>query len=168
MSKFQMGWYLIYTRVRHEKKVHSCLLEKKIESFLPTRKILRTWCDRKKYVEEPLFPSYIFIHLKDMQNYYAGLDAEGSLYYIKAGRDMARISDEEINNIKLVTDKSKDIEVSYDYFQPGRKLVISQGALTGLACEVIRFNGNHKLLVRVELLQRSVLLTMEEKHLMAL
>jgi transcriptional antiterminator RfaH len=165
MNSFNAGWYLIYTKPRHEKKVHMRLIERSIESFLPTRKILRSWHDRKRYVDEPLFPSYIFIYLKDMQNYYEGIDAEGSLYYVRNGKKIAQVDDSVVNNIKLVSNQGKDIEVSDDRFQPGRKLVISKGALTGLSCEVVQFNSHRKLLVRVDLLNRNLLLTLQEDHL---
>ncbi|HEX9513246.1 MAG TPA: UpxY family transcription antiterminator [Puia sp.] len=168
MNKFNSGWYLIYTKPRHEKKVSQRLTEMNINSFLPTRKILRNWHDRKKYVDEPLFPSYIFIYLNDMQNYYEGIDAEGALYYVRSGKEISRVSDSVIDGIKLVANKGENIEVSSNSFQPGRRLVISQGALTGLSCEVIRFDNKQKLLVRVELLQRNILLSLPAEYMMAI
>jgi transcriptional antiterminator RfaH len=166
MSRFDPGWYLIYTKPRHEKKVYAGLTDLQINCFLPTRKTLRTWHDRKKYVDEPLFPSYVFIFLNDIRNYYEGMDTEGALYYVKNGKQIARVSETVVNNIKLATDQAKDIEVSDKYFMPGRRLVINKGALTGLSCEVVQYNNKQKLLVRVDLLQRMVLLTLPEEHLM--
>jgi transcription antitermination factor NusG len=166
MNKFHSGWYLIYTKPRQEKKVHARLSELKVTSFLPTKKILRTWHDRKKFVDEPLFPSYVFIYLNNMQSYYDGIDADGALYYVKTGKEMALVSDTVVNNIKLCTDQAKEIEVTDNIFQPGRKLVVSQGALTGLTCEMIKYNSKEKLLVRVDLLQRGILLTISEEYLM--
>jgi transcriptional antiterminator RfaH len=168
MNTFNTGWYLIYTKPRHEKKVHTRLTELKINSYLPLTKKLRTWHDRKKYVDEPLFPSYIFIYLNDMQTYYEGMDTEGSLYYVRYGKEIARVQDSVVNNIKLVSGQAKDPEVSDALFQPGRQLVISKGALTGLSCEVVEYNSKQKLLVRVDLLQRNILLTLPEEHLMAI
>src|SRR5258708_16411451 len=168
MNKFNSGWYLIYTKPRHEKKVSQRLTEMNINSFLPTRKILRNWHDRKKYVDEPLFPSYIFIYLNDMQNYYEGIDAEGALYYVRSGKEISRVSDSVIDGIKLVANKGENIEVSSNSFQPGRRLVISQGALTGLSCEVIRFDNKQKLLVRLELLQRNILLSLPAESMIAI
>lgn len=139
-----------------------------ISSFLPLTKKLRTWHDRKKYVDEPLFPSYVFIYLNDLQNYYEGIDAEGSLYYVKIGKEIARVNETVIENIKLVTEHVQDFEVSNDRFQSGQKLVIRQGALTGLSCEVVQLNYKKKLLVRVDLLQRNILLTLPAEHLMAI
>jgi len=165
MSNFKEGWYLIYTRPRHEKKVHSRLSELKIHSFLPTRKVLRNWHDRKKFIDEPLFPSYVFIYLNDLQSYYDGIDADGSLYYVKNGKEIARVNEMVIKNIQLLVRESKEMEVSEKRFLPGKKLVIQKGALTGLSCELIQFDNKEKLLVRVELLQRNIVLTLPQEYL---
>jgi transcription antitermination factor NusG len=168
MRVFNAGWYLIYTKPRHEKKVHAHLTEKNIDAFLPTTKKLRVWHDRKKYVDEPLFPSYVFIYLNSMQHYYEGIDAAGSLYYVKKGKEIARVSDTVFNNMRLATNQAKEIEVSDIRFQPGRRLVIGKGALAGLSCEVVQYNGKNKLLVRVDLLQRNILITLSEDYLMSM
>ena len=166
MTTFRAGWYLIYTKPRHEKKVHARLTEISIHSFLPTRKVLRTWHDRRKYVDEPLFPSYVFLYLNDIQNYYDGIDTEGAMYYVRYGKEVARVSDTIVNSIKLLVGYSSEIEISESRFQPGRQLVIRQGALTGLSCEIVECDRRHKLLVRVDLLQRNILLTLPEEHFM--
>lgn len=166
MSKFVAGWYLIYTRPRHEKKISTQLAEMNINFLLPTRKVLRSWHDRKKFIDEPLFPSYIFVYLGDMQSYYRGMDLEGVLYYVRSGKEVARVHESVIDNIRLVTGGGDDIEVSGSYFQPGRQMLIKQGALTGLSCEIVRFNSEQKLLVRVDLLQRNILLRLPEEYLM--
>jgi len=166
MADFTAGWYLIYTKPKHEKKVHIRLSEMKLTTFLPTRKALRHWHDRKRFIDEPLFPSYVFIYLNDIRNYYDGIDTDGALYYVKTGKKIARVDDVIVGNIKLVQE-AKNIEISEDRFLPGRKLVIGQGALTGLACEVVEFRNEQRLLVRVELLQRNILLTLPSNHLIA-
>ena len=168
MSIFQSGWYVIYTKPRHEKKVHSCLAEKNLNSFLPTKKVLRIWHDRKKYVDEPLFPSYIFIYLNDLNNYYEGINADGSLYYVKTGKEIARINESVVNNIRLVTDGAEEVEVSDKRFQPGEQLYISKGPLTGLSCEVVKSDNKNKLLVRIDLLQRNILLTLPVEQVIAI
>ena len=165
--RFNAGWYLIYTKPRHEKKVSAQLFESDINNFLPTKKVLRSWHDRKKYVEEPLFPSYVFIYLNELQYFYKGLDIDGALCYVRAGKEIARVSQAVIDNIKLVSSEVKDYEVSATPFTRGRQLVISKGPLTGLSCEVIQYNNKKKLLVRVDLLQRHLLVTVSDHDVMA-
>jgi transcriptional antiterminator RfaH len=168
MSMFKQGWYLIYTRPRHEKKVHNRLNEMNIASFLPVRKRLQTLQDRKKIINEPLFPSYVFIYLNDMQNYYDGIDADGSLHYVKTGKEIAMVRESVVNNIKLLVNEAEDLEISDKRFMPGQRLVISQGSLTGLSCEIVQSDNKEKLLVRVDLLQRNILLSVPKEHLIAL
>ena len=56
-------WFAIYVRSRTEKKVFKSLQDEGIESFLPLITRLKQWSDRKKKVEEPLFRSYLFVHI---------------------------------------------------------------------------------------------------------
>ncbi|WP_160718056.1 UpxY family transcription antiterminator [Chitinophaga solisilvae] len=165
MSKFSEGWYLIYTKPKHEKKVCTRLTELRIVSFLPTRKSLRKWHDRKKYIDEPLFPSYVFVYLTDLQSYYHSIDVDGSLFYVRTGNIITRISEATINNIKLITHNAETVEVSEAYFCPGQKLVIAEGALAGLSCELVRYNDKQTLLVRMDLLKRNLLLTLPAGYL---
>jgi transcription antitermination factor NusG len=165
-NDFLAGWYLIYTKPRHERKVHARLSEMNIRSFLPTRKVLRNWHDRKKYIDEPLFPSYVFIYLEDRQNYYNGMETEGYLCYVRSGKTCARVSESIIDNIRLIAGRQEEIDISDRHFQPGRKLVINQGPLAGLNCELVEFSGRQKALVRVDLLQRNILLTLSSEYLM--
>ena len=96
------------------------------------------------------------------------MDADGFLYYVKNGKETARVSPLVIRNIELLVQDGSEIEVSSALFLPGQRLVISQGALTGLSCEVVQFNGKQKILVRVDLLQRNLLVTMPSDHLIAI
>lgn len=164
MNTFNAGWYLIYTKPRHERKLSANLTEQKIHSFLPITRKVKNYRDRKKYIETPLFPSYIFIYLSSMQHYYAGMESGGFLYYVKTGKGIARVSDDVVNNIRLATTFAKDLEVTNNHFQPGQQLIISQGALAGLSCEVVKMNDKEKLLVRVGLLQRNILLTLSSEY----
>jgi transcriptional antiterminator RfaH len=166
MSTFLSGWHLVYTKPHHEKKVQSRLTTLKINSFLPLTKILRTWHDRRKYVEVPLFPSYLFVQLEDARGYYVGMESEGFLYYVKMGKEVARVRESVIYNLRLITQQDLDLEVSSQRFQPGEHVVIKQAPLTGLNCEVVQYNSKQRLLVKIELLNRSVLITLPESYLM--
>ena len=157
MSTFKSGWYLIYTRPRHEKKVANSLSELHIDHFLPTIKSLRTWWDRKKYIDAPMFPSYVFVFLKDMQDYFRAVSVEGALCYVKFGKEIAMVRTHVIDSLKLILANSKNIEISDLRFQPGRQLVIQQGVFAGFACEVVEYKNEQKLIVRINLLNTSVL-----------
>ena len=101
-------WFVIYTRSRFEKKIYQELLKINIESYLPLQKKLKQWSDRKKWVEEPLFRSYIFVKIDN-------------LFYRISIYNITRLSQEFLhdieefgfygidNNIVLVREVEKEI-----------------------------------------------------------
>lgn len=61
------AWYAVYTKPRWEKKVAELLSRKKIDNYCPLNKVERQWHDRRKIIEEPLFTSYVFVHIPKEQ-----------------------------------------------------------------------------------------------------
>ena len=61
------NWFALYVQPRKEKVVEKELLRNNYEAFLPIKKCLRQWKDRKKMVEMPLIPSYVFVFI-ELQN----------------------------------------------------------------------------------------------------
>lgn len=116
-------------------------------------------------VETPLFPSYVFVYIQKIQDYYISLGMEGALYYVRFGKQVARVDNTIIDNLKILLDKGKDMEVSTDYFKPTQKLLIRQGPFAGLSCEVVEYKDKKKILVRINLLNRCVLVDMSANHL---
>jgi transcription antitermination factor NusG len=158
MNGFISGWYLLYTRPKQEKKVAIQLEEKEVDYFLPTIKITRQWHDRKKVIDTPLFPSYVFVNIKTAYEFNNGLSIDGVSCYVRFGKQLARVGQIVIDQIKLVIKRGKNILVSEESFLPGKQLIIRQGALSGLSCEVVKYGGGERILVRVDLLQRNILL----------
>jgi transcriptional antiterminator RfaH len=134
---------------------------------MPLTRKLRIWRDRKNFVEQPLFPSYVFVYLDDMRNYYAGINVDGALYYVKTGREIARVNENVITNLILLGGQELEMEISDKRFQPGQKVVVSKAPLTGLSGEVVQYDKKQRLLVKVDLLSRSILITLPEEYLMS-
>jgi transcription antitermination factor NusG len=168
MNEFMNGWHVMYTMPRHERKVANELITAKINYYLPLKKELRKWHDRKKFIDVPLFKSYVFVKLKNLNEYYEGLKIEGVLNYVRFGKDIARVSDKDIDDLRILVDSGEDIEVSAASFQPGQQLFISQGPLTGISCEIVRFNDKDKILVRIHFLQRNLLISLPASYLLSI
>lgn len=165
MTRFRQGWYIIYTRPNQEKKVAQRLENQGIEYYLPTIKGLIQWKDRKKLIERPLFPSYIFIYLRDLQTYYVGMETEGTLYYLKFGKDIAQVSDDIIRNIQLSINSGSEIEICEGSFLPGETICVCNGPLSGVSGEVVQYKGRDNILIHIHLLNRSLLVTVPSNSL---
>src|SRR4051812_48664311 len=62
-SYCESHWYAAHTNSRHEKLVAHQMEGSHIQCFLPLYKSVRRWKDRKKQVELPLFPGYVFVNI---------------------------------------------------------------------------------------------------------
>ena len=116
-----LRWYAVYTRSRYEKKSAFLLNEQGIEAYVPLRRVLRQWSDRRKLVFEPVIHSYVFVKANKML-YEKVLGIEGVVRYIYFGGKPAPIPDRQIETMKTVvgTDLSL-IHIS----EPTRLLSIS-------------------------------------------
>ena len=64
MTKFHAGWYLFYTKPRHEKKVQSGLAKMEINSFLPTKKPFGTGTtERRSSMSRFSLLTFLFISI---------------------------------------------------------------------------------------------------------
>ncbi len=158
MENFGQGWCVLYTKPNHEKKVDEQLRKINLNSYLPTIKTLKTWCDRKKYVEVPLFPSYVFVRIANFQQYCSSLKIDSVLNYVRVGSRIARVSESIINNIRAIVINGNGIEVSSERFLSGTDLIIKEGPFAGFKCESIQYRGKRKLLVRINDLRQNILL----------
>ena len=59
-----MNWYVLCVKKGKELKVAEDLRASNIEVYCPMRREVRQWSDRKKKVQTPLFPTYIFVRLE--------------------------------------------------------------------------------------------------------
>jgi len=95
-SDHTQAWIAAYTRPRWEKVVASQLLKVGIQSYVPIRREVRQWSDRKKTVEVPLLPSYVLVQL-DPTHYQKVFQADGIVRVITFNRRLAVIRSSEID-----------------------------------------------------------------------
>ncbi|HEY4288979.1 MAG TPA: UpxY family transcription antiterminator [Puia sp.] len=156
MSYFATGWYLLYTRPHQEQKVVAELNDNDVQVYLPYMKVRKQWSDRIKTVRVPLFPSYVFVYLRNLQEFFTCSSVEGAYDYVRCGKEAARVREEVIDSVRMI-EQGENLELSDEYFNPGEKVQILQGPLCGLTCEVVRKSGKDKIMVRVNLLKQFIL-----------
>lgn len=150
-------WYPVYTHSRAEKKAHQALLDKDIESYLPLRRQLKQWSDRKKWIEEPFIKSYLFVHISDQQQAEV-LMTKGVARFIYFGGKIAPMPDRQIDDLKLLMTSALDLEVTEENLLPGEKIKIKAGPLKGMTGEIISYRSQKQLVLRLENLGCSVII----------
>jgi len=154
VSHNDIHWYALYTRPRHEKKVARQLTDKGIESYLPMRKVLRQWSDRKKWIEEPLFGCYLFIHVNPGERLPA-LQTHGTVRLISFRGEPTVVPDREIETIRRILRENPVVETG-PVAAVGDMVEIVLGPLTGLQGRLEAVQGGHRFIVSIDSIGQSV------------
>jgi transcription antitermination factor NusG len=147
-------WFALYVRAQRERVVADHLLGKGYELFLPTHKSRKRWSDRIKEVEAPLFPGYVFCQF-DPQNRLPILTTPWVIQIVGYKHSPIPVDQTEIAAIRTLVASGRPSQ-PWPYMKIGERVRIESGPLRGLEGILTEFKGNHRLVVSVTLLQRSV------------
>ena len=152
MTQDSKKWFALYTRSRAEKKLHEQLTRKEVECFLPLQKVLRQRSDRKKWVEEPLLRSYLFVRVSEKE-YYEVLNTAGAVRYVCFEGKASPIPEQQIQALEnFLQHRSGEIEVYEGGLESGDVVEVIYGPLKGTKGEVLQLRGNHRLVLRFDTL----------------
>jgi len=154
-------WWVVHTRPRCEKKMDEWLATHGLEHYLPTRPRLKVYPGKKVTFHHPLFAGYAFGRFSLLQrNAVYGSDfAAGVLEVNDQARFLA-----ELEAIRRALENGLAFE-EIDYLATGQKARIATGKLRGLEGIVVRRAGGTKLILSVEMLQRSLSMEIDSSWL---
>lgn len=149
-------WYAVRTRSNSETKVSSLLLEKGIENYLPVFKELHQWKDRKKLVEQPLFPGYLFARLVDRREArLTVLSSNGVVSILGYGDGIEAIPEREIEAVRRLLDSNAGCQ-AHPLLHEGAWVRVKRGALKDMEGLLVRMKSQTRLVISITLLSQSV------------
>lgn len=165
MAQLSSSWYAVYTRSRNEKKVAALLERSGIEHYLPLLKTLKQWTDRKKLVTEPLFRSYIFVHITEKEHLPV-LQTPGVVGFVSFERKKVVVPVAQILAIKEFLGSGDDFP-SEDTagYTPGKKVRVIRGAMKGLEGVLTEVQGKQRVRVQIEAVNQSVYIAVPKSSL---
>lgn len=147
-------WYALQVRARHELLVADYLNGNGYSWFLPQFKLRKRWSDRVKQVDAPLFPGYLFCRFNS-QDRLPILKTPGVIQIVGNNRQPIPVDEQEIRAIQALVSSGIPNE-PWPYMELGDRVRIESGPLRGLEGLLAEVKGNHRLVLSVTLLQRSV------------
>jgi transcription elongation factor/antiterminator RfaH len=153
-KEFALPWFALQVRSRKEGFVAIQLEGQGYKCFLPTYKSLRKWSDRVKELQQPLFPGYLFCQF-DFQKRRPLVATPGVMQIVGIGNTPTPIADTEIEALQMAVSSGLPSQ-PWPYLEIGEKVRVNYGNLTGLEGILINFKGNHRVVLSVTMLQRSV------------
>jgi len=153
-------WYAAYTNPRHEKRVAQQMERNRIDYFLPLYRSVRRWKDRRKELELPLFPGYVFVHmaLKDRLHV---LQLPGVVHFVSFYGKPAPLPNSEIEALRDGL-TGKTFAKPHPYLKVGRRVRVCGGPMAGLEGVLLRRKDKFRVVLSIHLIQRSVAVEVDQ------
>jgi transcription antitermination factor NusG len=148
-------WYALQIRCGREHFVSQLLQAKTCRVFLPVYESRRTWSDRVKTFQLPLFPGYLFCRMSLSERSVPVITTPGVQRIVGFGSAAAPIPESEVNAVRSIC-ASGLRHGPYPYSSARPNIRVMRGPLAGMEGTLLRLNGRDRLVVSVSLLQRSV------------
>jgi transcription antitermination factor NusG len=153
------SWFALQVRTRWESSTAVLLSGKGYQTLLPTYKTKKRWSGKLRERNAPLFPGYVFCQF-DVQKRLPILVTPGVISIVGRGRVPLPVDYGEIAAIQTVISSGFHAE-PWPYLELGQRIRIERDVLEGLEGILINFKGNHRIVVSVSLLRRSVALEID-------
>ena len=156
-------WIVVRSKPRSEKVAHNELVKKNIEAYLPLLKERRKWSDRKKWVEFPLFSSYLFARI-DIKDSIFVLQTQGVNTIVKFGKQIAIVQNSVIEAIRLAMEGGYQLE-PVEYFVEGNIVEVVAGPMKGVKGIVAKLKGQNRLIIKIDAIQQALSIQIESKFI---
>jgi transcription antitermination factor NusG len=149
-------WYALYTRSNFEKRVAEELTAKHVENYLPLVEQIHQWKDRRKRVEVPVFPGYVFVRFEDSQSARLQvLRTSGSVRLLGQADRIEPVPDAEIESIRRLL-RARVPCFSHPFLREGAWVRVRRGPLRDVEGLLVRVKSKTRLVLSVALLSQSV------------
>ncbi len=147
-------WHVLFVKTNHEKKVNSYIDKFGIESYLPVRKELSYWSDRKKWIEKPMFPGYLFVRVS-CKEFFNALNHTSVYHYVCFEEGPAIINEREIDMIRRL-EAEKEILITERAYSEGDNVRITEGSLAGISGVIEKIESKSYVLIELPFLSKTV------------
>jgi transcription antitermination factor NusG len=148
------AWFALRLRSNCERLAGAHLHERGYEKFAPCYQVEKRWSDRTKLMDQFLFPGYVFCRF-DPNDRLPVLTVPGVVDIVGFGKSPEPIPDCEIERVRRMVDSGL-LLAPHPYVQVGQAVLIEEGPLSGLEGILVELRGKARLVVSINLLQRSV------------
>jgi len=153
------SWYALHTRSRFENVVLNGLERKEVEAFLPRITIQSRRVDRKKMIQVPLFPGYVFVKTTlDPDEHLEIVKTVGVVTIVGNLQGPVAIPMESIESLKIMVLGTHEILSGLIYKHGDRVRVVS-GPFAGVWGEFVRYRGKGRVVVNIAALGRNAAVT---------
>ena len=146
--------------------MHALLTGKKLESYCPLNKVTKKWSDRVKTVEEPLFKSYVFVHINEEEQSKVRMTAGVMNFVYWLGKPPV-IPAREIETIRKFLNEYENVIAEPLQLKKDARVTIKQGLFMDHEAKILKIEGN-RVKVVIESIGYTLIASVDKKNLSTL
>jgi hypothetical protein len=152
------AWAVAWTKPRCEKVLHEYFVARRVPVFLPLVSKRRVYGHHIRYSLIPLFPGYVFFDQEVISR--PQVFESRKVAQIITCADPAELRRDLANLAMALRADSSLRETRFG--QTGRKVYVARGPMKGLFGELVKYEAQNRLIVRVNYISKAAELTIDE------
>jgi len=148
LKEDEKRWFAIYTKFKCEKFVADQLNKRQIKCYVPLLKKTKRYASRVKEYDVPLVNCYAFVKI-DKGQYLTVLQTEYVMKFIRVGKNLISIPEDEINLLKRIVGEFEVSLIGGKDFVIGREVEVIAGELTGIRGQLIEIKNKDEFVVEL-------------------
>lgn len=156
------AWYALHTKSRHEARVGSRLAQLGLEVFLPWEQVPSRRRDRRRLIQVPLLPGYLFVRSAlEPWMHLSLLRTPGVVRLLSQQGRPVPVPPHEIDSLRRLCQLSQALR--HAPFRPGQLVRVVSGPLAGVVGSIERVrSGGQRLVVSIQALRRALSVDLPE------
>lgn len=147
----QSAWYVVQCRAQQQFRAEQNLLQQGYVCFLPVVQVERIKRGKRVVQTEPLFPSYLFIHLNCLDDNWAPIrSTRGVLRLVSFGAQPIAVPQDWIERLQQRVAEAPCLSE----LQQGDRLQVNLGPYAGIEAVFMAFDGAERIIILLNLLNQ--------------
>jgi transcription antitermination factor NusG len=159
-----ISWYALKVRTRSESVAALALRNRGYVTFSPVYQERRRYSDRIKAIETAAFPGYIFCRFNPSWKVPV-LSSPAVEYIVQRAGNYAPIEEKEIDAIRRFMAAGGS---AVPYLRTGQRVRIECGSLAGIEGILVRVGTTGRVILSVDLLERSIAVQIDIEQILPL
>jgi transcription antitermination factor NusG len=156
-------WYAVAVRSRCEKKVSRGLELRGVERYLPLIEEVHVWSDRKKQVQVPLFPGYLFVRIEIVDRLDV-LRVDGVVKFVGGAQRPSPVPEEQIRWVRTLEGHPETLERE-TLLPVGQAVRVIAGPFQGLRGTIKRMKGMTRVVITLETIGQALSVEVSPEYL---
>ena len=149
------AWFVIHTKSKFENVVYQGLIKKNKETFLPTIRKRSRRQDRRLFLQQPLFPGYLFVKITLAPAERLEVLKTAGVVKLIGNRDAPiPVKPEVIESLKIIVQANEQVE-TVNCLRQGDAVQVVSGPFTGVIGIFVQYQNTERVVVNIDAMGRA-------------